>query len=377
MHILLDYRPALRDRTGVGEYAHELARALATTAGPGDRLTLFTSSWSDRADSALAGWPSTTVIDRRVPVRVLNWAWHRLGWPPIELLAGDTDVAQSLHPLMLPARRAKQVVTVHDLDFLAHPERTSGEIRRDYPGLVRRHVTGAALVVVNSKDTATAVQTTLGVDVNRIVVCRPGLPAWIGEPLDRVPPQDGYVLFVGTLEPRKNLGALLDAWEHLLEEKQSLPRLRIAGGTRPGSEEWVARLSRSPLRERVDFVGYVNADARRALYEGARLLVLPSHHEGFGLPVLEAMALGVPVIASTAGALPEVAGDAALLVAPDDRRALSEAILRALTSPGLAEDLRRRGLARAGIFSWVDAARTLRSAYARILLTGRVHARRH
>ena len=377
MHILLDYRPALRDRTGVGEYAHELARALAATAGPGDRLTLFTSSWSDRADSALAGWPSTTVIDRRVPVRVLNWAWHRLGWPPIELLAGDTDVAQSLHPLMLPARRAKQVVTVHDLDFLAHPERTSGEIRRDYPELVQRHVTGAALVVVNSKDTATAVQTTLGVDVNRIVVCRPGLPAWIGEPLDRVPPQDGYVLFVGTLEPRKNLGALLDAWEHLLEEKQSLPRLRIAGGTRPGSEEWVARLSRSPLRERVDFVGYVNADARRALYEGARLLVLPSHHEGFGLPVLEAMALGVPVIASTAGALPEVAGDAALLVAPDDRRALSEAILRALTSPGLAEDLRRRGLARARIFSWVDAARTLRSAYARILLRGRVHAPRH
>ena len=76
-------------------------------------------------------------------------------------------------------------------------------------------------MVVNSNDTATAVQTTLGVDANRIVVCRPGLPAWIGEPLDRVPPQDGYVLFVGTLEPRKNLGALLDAWEHLLEEKQS------------------------------------------------------------------------------------------------------------------------------------------------------------
>jgi glycosyltransferase involved in cell wall biosynthesis len=377
VHILLDYRPALRDRTGVGEYAHELARALAATAGPGDRLTLFTSSWSNRADSALAAWPSTTVIDRRVPVRVLNWAWHRLGWPPIELLAGDTDVAQSLHPLMLPARRAKQIVTVHDLDFLAHPERTSAEVRRDYPDLVRRHVTRAALVVVNSKDTATAVQTTLGVDINRIVVCRPGLPAWIGDPVDRVPPADGYVLFVGTLEPRKNLGALLDAWEHLLEDQRRLPRLRIAGGTRPGSEDWVARLSRPPLRERVDFVGYVNADARRALYEGARLLVLPSHHEGFGLPVLEAMALGVPVIASTAGALPEVAGDAALFVAPGDHRALSEAILRVLTSPGLAEDLRRRGLARARIFSWVDAARTLRDAYARILLTGRVHARRH
>jgi glycosyltransferase involved in cell wall biosynthesis len=376
VHILLDYRPALRDRTGVGEYAHELARALATTAAPDDRLTLFTSSWSDRADSALCEWPATTVIDRRVPVRVLNWAWHRLGWPPIEFLAGGIDVAQSLHPLMLPARRAKQVVTVHDLDFLAHPERTSAEIRRDYPNLVRRHVTAAALVVANSKDTATAVHTMLGVEANRIVVCRPGLPAWIGDPVDRVPPQNGYVLFVGTLEPRKNLGALLDAWEHLIDEEPSLPRLCIAGGTRPGSEEWLARLSHPPLRERVDFVGYVNADSRRALYEGARLLVLPSHHEGFGLPVLEAMALGVPVVASRAGALPEVAGDAALLVPPDDRRALAEAIRRVLASPELAEDLRRRGLARARVFSWVEAARTLRDAYARIL-AGQLHARRH
>jgi len=377
VQILLDYRPALRDRTGVGEYAHELARALAATASPGDSLTLFTSSWSDRADGELRTWPSTILIDRRVPVRVLNWAWHRLHWPPIELLAGDADIAQSLHPLMLPTRRARRAVTVHDLDFLAHPERTSAEIRRDYPALVRHHVTAASLVVTNSNDTATAVQSTLGVDPHRIVVCRPGLPDWIGEPSDRVPPQDGYVLFVGTLEPRKNVGALLDAWEQLIGERRSLPRLRIAGGTRPGSEEWVARLSRPPLREHVDYVGYVDAKARRPLYEGARLLVLPSHHEGFGLPVLEAMALGIPVVASTAGALPEVTGDAALLVPPDDTRALAEALRTVLNSPPLARDLGRRGLARARLFSWLDAARTLRGAYARVLSDGTTNARRH
>ncbi len=376
MHILLDYRPALRDRTGVGEYAHELAHALAATAAPGDRLTLFTSSWSDRADRRLLEWPATTVIDRRVPVRVLNWAWHRLGWPPIELLAGGTDIAQSLHPLMLPVTRAKPVVTVHDLDFLQHPARTSAEIRRDYPDLVRRHATEAALVVTNSKDTANAVHTVLGVRRDRIVLCRPGLPAWIGSPRDRVPPGNGYVLFVGTLEPRKNLGALLDAWEDLIGQGGPLPRLKIAGGTRPGSEEWVARLSRPPLRDHADYVGYVNADDRRALYEGARLLVLPSHHEGFGLPVLEAMAFGVPVVVSTAGALPEVAGDAGLLFEPNDRRALADAVRRVLTSEGLAEDLRQRGLRRAGQFSWTDAARTLRDAYSRLLSTGPSNARR-
>jgi glycosyltransferase involved in cell wall biosynthesis len=265
---------------------------------------------------------------------------------------------------------------VHDLDFLVHPERTSAEIRRDYPDLVRRHATSAALVVTNSNDTAAAVETVLGVKRDRIVVCRPGLPAWIVSPVDRLPPRDGYVLFVGTLEPRKNLGGLLDAWEDLIGQGEPLPRLRIAGGTRPGSEEWVSRLSRPPLRDHVDYVGYINADARQALYEGARLLVLPSHHEGFGLPVLEAMAYGVPVVASTAGALPEVAGDAALLVSPDDRRGLADAIRRVLTSAGLTDDLCRRGLARARQFSWLDAARTLREAYARILLTGPSNARR-
>jgi glycosyltransferase involved in cell wall biosynthesis len=298
---------------------------------------------------------------------VLNWAWHRLHWPPIELLAGQADIAQSLHPLMLPARQARQVVTVHDLDFLAHPERTSAEIRRDYPALVRDHVTAAALVVTNSHDTATAVRSVLGVESDRIVVCRPGLPQWLGDPVERVPPPDGYVLFVGTLEPRKNVGALLDAWEELIGERRPLPRLRIAGAARPGSEEWVARLSRPPLGEHVDYVGYVDANARRPLYEGARLLVLPSHHEGFGLPVLEAMALCIPVVASTAGALPEVTGDAALLVAADDRRGLAEALRSVLNSPSLAGDLGRRGLTRARLFSWTDAARTLRDAYARIL----------
>ena len=377
VHILLDYRPALRERTGVGEYAHELAHALALTAEPGDRLTLFSSSWSDRVDRSLLQWPATTVVDRRVPVRVLNWAWHRLQWPPIERLAGDADIAQSLHPLMVPTRRAKPVVTIHDLDFLQHPERTSAEIRRDYPALVRGHAAAAALIVTNSRNTAEAVHTVLGVARDRLVTCRPGLPAWIGTPVEHVPPADGYVLFVGTLEPRKNLGALLDAWELLIQEGGPLPRLRIAGGTRPGSEDWIARLARPPLRDRVDYVGYVAADARQPLYEGARLLVLPSYHEGFGLPVLEAMALGIPVVASNAGALPEVAGDAALLVAPEDRRGLAEAIRRVLTSPGLAEDLRRRGVARARQFSWTDAARTLRDAYSRLLSGGRSNAHRH
>jgi glycosyltransferase involved in cell wall biosynthesis len=378
VRILLDYRPALKERTGVGEYAHELAAGLARQLQPGDELVLFTSSWADRPDADVAaGWPRTRMVDRRVPVRLLSYAWHRLGWPGIDRLAGPADIVQSLHPLLIPAGNAQSAVTVHDLDFLHHPERTSAEIRRDYPALVRAHTARAALVVVNSEDTATAVERSLNVPRHRIVVCRPGIPAWIGAPVDRRPPKDGYVLFVGTLEPRKNLGVLLDAWIDLSSRGVPLPRLRIAGGVRPGGEGWVDRMRSAPLSSHVDYVGYVSGADRRPLYEGARLLVLPSFHEGFGLPVLEAMSLGIPVVTSDRGALPEVVGDAGLIVDAKDRRALGDAIHAVLTDGNRAAGMSARGLAQAAGFSWDAAAKSLYDAYTGLMArTGRDAHRR-
>src|SRR5690606_11581889 len=225
---------------------------------------------------------------------------------------GSLDIAQSLTPLLIPTRRARQVVTIHDLDFLVHPERTSAEVRRDYPALARAHAARADLVVVNSGDAPRAVQAQPGVPPSRIVECRPGLPGWIGTPAARPEPERGYVLFMGTLVRRKNIGALLDAWTLLVKTMPDVPKLRLVGAWRPEADMWLQRLQVPPLLGHVEYVGYVPDAQRRAIYAGARLLVLPSFHEGFGLPALEAMALGVPVVASTAGALPEVVGDAGL-----------------------------------------------------------------
>src|SRR5687767_309304 len=133
MRILADYRPALRERTGVGEYLHQLVRAYAA-AHPGE-VTLFTSSWKDRPAPALASELGVRIVDLHIPVRVLNLLWHRASWPPVEALAGDFDVVHAAHPLLIPARHAAKVITIHDLFFLAHPERTAAEIRRDYPAL--------------------------------------------------------------------------------------------------------------------------------------------------------------------------------------------------------------------------------------------------
>jgi glycosyltransferase involved in cell wall biosynthesis len=360
VHILVDYRAALRERTGVGHYAHELVRALVASSPPDQILSVFSSSWTDRLDPARV--PGARVIDRRVPVRVLNSLWHRWEWPPIELLAGTrVDIAHSLHPLLMPARRAAQVVTIHDLDFLDHPERSGAEIRRDYPALAAAHATRADRVIVISQHTAGEVERRLGVPASRISVCVPGAPEWPRRAHEPVP---GSVLFVGTLDARKNVGALIDAYARVVAARPDAPPLVLAGRKTPDADVWLPRIDERPLAGHVRMAGYVPHAELLALYNDAILLVMPSHHEGFGIPALEAMTTGVPVVAADRGALPEVIGDAGLLVDPMDAEAFAATILRALADRSLRDTLRERGWRRAAGRQWADTASAARDAYA-------------
>ena len=355
----MDYRPALVRRTGVGEYAHELAAALVPQLGVGDRLTLFSSSWKDRlAPGVVAG---ADIVDARIPVRALNFAWHRLGWPPVERLAGAVDVAHALHPLRIPARRAAQVVTVHDLYFLDHPETTSAEIRRDYGALAADHARRADGVVAISEYTAALAVRRLEVPADRITVCYPGAPAWTPR---QAMPQRGSILFMGTIAPRKNVGGLLRAYATLIGRMPDAPPLVLAGGVAPEGAGTLDALAHAPLAGRVRQIGYVTPDARRQLYDEAGVLVLPSFDEGFGMPALEAMAAGVPVVASNRGALPEVVGDAGLLVDPDDHRSLAGALERMIGDREFARVAADRGIRRATTFSWQKSAARLLTAYA-------------
>lgn len=384
VRILLDYRPALRERTGVGEYVHQLAAALArqridrsTERRAGDRraslnadaVEIFTSSWSDRPSASALHDLGTQVgvVDRRVPVRLLNYLWHRLEWPPVEWLTGHRyDVVHSPHPLLMPARHGARVVTIHDLDFLRHPERTAAEVRRDYATLAADHARRADAVLVPSQHVADQVCEVLGVGHDRITVTPEGVPAWTaGSRPFPGNPGGGYLLFLGTLEPRKNVGGLLDAYTALLAEVPAAPPLVLAGRPTAAAAEWLEAIRRPPLAGHVEHRGYVAPAERQALLSGARLLVLPSFDEGFGLPVLEAMSLGIPVVASSRGALPEVAGGAALLANPDDPEAVCRALRRVLDEPALARDLGEKGLARASAFSWTRTAELTREAYER------------
>ena len=359
MRILIDYRPALRQRTGVGEYAHELARALLPRLGPDDALTLFSSSWKDRLRPE--GLEGARLVDTRVPVRLLNFAWHRLGWPAVERFAGEIDVAHAMHPLLLPSRRAAQVVTIHDLYFLDFPEHTAAEVRRDYVPLVAAHARRADAVIVNSAHTGREVASRLHVQPERIAVCPPGAPAW--DPRTEPAPA-GPILFIGTLEPRKNLGTLLAAYQRLLGRLPAVPPLILAGRVTPQSQPILEAL-RSPLLARhAQHVGYVSDSERQRHYREASMVVVPSFNEGFGMPALEAMTMGVPVVASNGGALPELVMDAGLLVDPDNDGMMANAMERVLIEEGLARRLAAAGVRRAASYRWSSSAAVLLDAYA-------------
>ena len=252
----------MRTRTGVGEYMHGLVRGYRKTQP--DTVELFTSSWKDRPAPDVARDLGVRVIDRRVPVRVLNLLWHRAEWPPVEMLAGTRpDVVHAAHPLLIPARHAARVITIHDLFFLTSPERTSAEIRRDYPALAADHARRADAIVTPSRHTAALVSDRFGVPPERIYACPPGPPVWTRLGTGPNVPEDGCILFLGTLEPRKNVGRLLDAYAQLLARRHDVPRLVLAGGATEQPEDIAAAIEHL-VTNRTAALAHANAGLARA-----------------------------------------------------------------------------------------------------------------
>ncbi len=361
----IDYRPALSRATGVGRYFQGLVSGLQQIDHE-DRYVLFTSSFKERP--APESRPlNFRVVDRRVPVRVLNALWHRFEHPSLDWLTGcDIDVAHSPTPLLLPTRRARSVVTVHDLFFLDHPRATAREIRRDYASLARDHVRRADAVVAVSTTTADDVATRMEVPRERIHVVNPGVD---GRFLTTRPARNGdsppYLLAVATEDPRKDLTTLLEAFA-ILKNKGFEGTLTIAGSPGLDTPRVLETLGRLGLERDVARRGYVDSDALPALYGGARVLVSPSIWEGFDLPVLEAMATGTALVASDIPVHREVAEGAAVFVPPRDSVALARGIEAVWTDETLRSRLKARGRERARDFSWTNSAQRTLDLYRRL-----------
>ncbi|HEY7437883.1 MAG TPA: glycosyltransferase family 1 protein [Acidimicrobiia bacterium] len=319
----------------------------------------------DRLRSAVP--PGTAVATRPLPARVARAAWQR-GWPEprIERWTGDVDVVHAVNYVAPPAR-APVIVSVHDLTVLRFPELCTTDTLH-YPALLRRAITRGAYVHTDSEFVATEVREELGVPAERVTTIAPGLPEVAGGDAARGREVAGgvpYALALGTVEPRKNLPILVDAFAAVAAAVPDA-RLVVAGPDGWGRDAFQRAVDNSPVKDRIVRLGYVSEETRADLLAGASVFAYPSVYEGFGFPPLEAMAAGVPVVASTAGSLPEVLGDAALLVDPRNADELAAAIKQLLCDSETRARYAKAGLQNVMRFSWTDAADRFVDLYRRV-----------
>ncbi|MGV8910840.1 MAG: glycosyltransferase family 4 protein [Propionicimonas sp.] len=352
---------------GTGRYASELAVAL-TIAAPAQSCLEPWSAWhsAKQLASAANSLPGGVSGLRRLPVgsKLLSRLWERdLGPAP-----RDVDVVHATTLLVPPKRSAALVVTIHDVVPWTHPETLTPHGVAFHRRMGARAASEADLIVTPTLVVAEQVRRILAPGAG-VVAVPPGFSSHLTVPDDarerclRLGGRGDYVLFVGTAEPRKGLDTLLDA----LSEPALRGRTLVVVGPRGWGGVDVRQDAESRgVGGRVTVTGRVDDVDLAALYSGASLVVMPSRAEGFGLPVLEAMALGVPVITSDDPALREVGGGATQIFPVGDPTALSAAIDRVLSNGGLMAQMSEAGRTRAKDFDWLDSARTMWDLYARL-----------
>ncbi len=265
----------------------------------------------------------------------------------------------------------KKVITIHDLAFLRYPEFMTAESRAYYNAQIQRSANEADAIIVNSQATKDETVATLNIHPSKVTVTHlapaaefsPSKPQDIQTTLKNYAIQAPYLLYVGTFEPRKNVPGLLKSYAKAYHADPDLPNLVLVGNTGWLFEDVDTLIDTLGIRTKLQFLSDIAGQDLPALYSGATALVLISHYEGFGLPVLEAMACGTPVITSNVGALPEVAGDAAILVDHNDHDTVAAAIVRLVTDSDLRNQLSELGLARADQFSWQALAKETLATY--------------
>lgn len=352
---LLYYRLA----AGSVRYAGELARHLAALDTVDLRLfSLYPREVIEQA-ALERGYPPAQSIGSAVPRPLQYLLWNTVGWPGAARgIMQEADVVHTPVLLVPPRRSVPLVVTVLDLSFILFPEYHGRWWRTMARRGLRRAVREADALIAISEHTADDLIRLTGVRRERVhVIPLAADPRFAPVNNPAVPVRYGiegpYVLYVGALEPRKNLGVLLHAFAQM---GNTDVKLVLAGPRGWMFDEIFDTVQRLGLSSRVVFPGFVPDEDLPALLSGAEAFVYPSRYEGFGLPVLEAMSCGVPVITTNASSLPEVAGDAAVTVAPNDAAGLSNALRNVLGNAALRDELRGKGLVRASRFSWTDTA---------------------
>ncbi len=370
-----DLRPFLQEETGVGVYLRNLLGALARIDRDNEYF-LFSASFKQRFPrEKIPAFERMTFRDWRLPVGAVNFFWNELGWPGLDrLFKVKLDIVHSATPLILPTR-GKKVVTVHDLYFCDHPDQANPEARRYFKKGIGLSLGRADGVIAISSATRNDLLERFKIPEEKVRLIYLGVNPLF---LQDSPPEEqelarknyslpsAFILFVGALEPRKNLLGLLNALKIIHQRLDIIP-LMVAGPQPRGTQALRRQVAEAGLEPWVRFLGHVPGRLLRALYHQASVLVFPSFCEGFGLPLLEAMASGLAVAAAGVSSLPEVGGEAALYFDPKSPEEMAQAIIRLLSDNELRRVLITKGKKRILGFSWARTAAETLAFYGSLL----------
>lgn len=366
MRIGIDGLPLTEELTGIGYYTLELARHLAQQA---DEIQAISPRAYLRSLSHMERSANLRLVRSRVSPITRHWFFIGL---PRYLRRHGLDVYHGTN-FEVPLRRVcPSVVTIHDLSMLLHPHTQERKLALRAQKRLPLMASAATMIVTPTESVRDEVHQHLGISLDRIAAvpeaARPGFQRTDFEKSKairrRLGVEQDFLLFVGTVEPRKNLSTLLRAFEAVLRTRTKPLQLVIAGRKGWLVDDLFTAHKRSAAAERIVFTGYLSDEELCALYSSCSVFVYPSIYEGFGLPPLEAMACGAPVIASDISSIKEVVGKAARLVSPNSKDDLARALNELLDSEPVRKDLSTRGMKRTAEFSWSRTAAATREVYA-------------
>lgn len=379
MNILFDASPLLNQKTGIGYYTYSLVTAMLKL-NPENSYYLFDKYSCNILPNNIALENNTKMPLHgnlsRLRSKLFYYLWYYAGLSVFDLKLGlKADISHGVNFYPIPTKNGKSVVTIHDLYFLINPQHLGTIAKATLPWEIYKSAQKADFIITVSESASRDVLDKLSINPDKVraipVAAREQFRCINNEEINSETREkyvngQPYILFVGTLEPRKNLVRLVKAYGSI--KKRGYPHKLIMAGRRGWLyEEIFQTINQLGLEKDVITPDYIPEEDLVALYNAADLFAFPSLYEGFGVPVLEAMACGAPVITSNTSSLPEVAGEAALLVHPEDVDGLTNSIEKILTDKELRSSLRQKGFEQAQKFSWIKTAQQTMEVYRNLM----------
>jgi glycosyltransferase involved in cell wall biosynthesis len=374
MRIGIDASPILKERAGVGNYTYQLIKCLSRLDRVNQYVLFYCHHQNVRDRIMKLENPNFESRTIRFPIKIMKMFWASIRRPKVDRWVGKVDLYHSTAFYLNPITNGKSVLTIFDVNFLAMRKFTLWSGRWHFAPKMKDYTKRCHHIITVSESSKREIIKYLNVPEEKISVIYGGYSDIFkpktddrlsGEVKRKYNITGNYLLYVGTLEPRKNLKGLIQAYTQCQAKKDFL--LVLAGGKGWKYEHIFRLVDKLQLQDQVIFTGYVEEADLPGLYQGASLFVYPSFYEGFGLPPLEAMACGLPVIVSNTTSLPEVVGDAGVYVDPNDVEQIAFSIDTVLSDSELRRNLTQRGSERARLFSWEKTAKATLQLYEQVV----------